>query len=204
MASSPRGVLILDIDGSINPFFARSTLEISPEKLPGFEEHFLRDPSYGDARVFLQTAVLRAAFLGLRELGVELVWGSAWNENSNLILKMLFPEGMENSPTVVFPDEMEFPLSVQSWKLATVREFIEERYADSVPLIWIDDEIFGDAEDWLRSRKSRSYLLRPERHRGATAEDWSSILSFVESLDQKREGSWHARDLAGSHTFWGE
>lgn len=204
MASSSRGVLILDIDGSINPFFARSTLEISPEKLPGFEEHFLQDPSYGDARVFLQTAVLRDVLLGLRELGVELVWGSAWNENSNLILRMLFPEGMENSPTVVFPDEMEFSLSVQSWKLPTVREFIEERYADSVPLIWIDDEIFGDAEDWLRSRPARSYMLRPERHRGATAEDWSSILSFAESLDQKREGSWRARDLAGSHTFWGE
>lgn len=204
MDSSPRGVLILDIDGSINPFFARSTLEISPEKLPGFEEHFLRDPSYGDARVFLQTAVLRAALLRLRELDIELVWGSAWNESSNLILRMLFPEGMENAPTVVFPDEMDFSFSIQSWKLATVREFIEARYADSVPLIWIDDEIFGDAEEWLRSRSARSYLLRPERHRGATAEDWSSILSFVESLDQKREGSWHARDLAGSHSFWGE
>lgn len=197
-------MLILDIDGSISPFFARSTLEDHPEKLPGFEEHSLQDPSYGDARVFLQTAVLRAALLGLRELGVELVWGSAWNENSNLILRMLFPEGMENAPTVVFPDEMDFSFSIQSWKLATVREFIEARYDSSVPLIWVDDEIFGDAEEWFRSRPARSYMLRPERHRGATADDWDSILNFAQSLDQKRESSWHAREFAGSHTFWGE
>lgn len=202
--AAPRGVLILDIDGSINPFFARSTLEDHPEKLPGFEEHFLRDEAYGDARVFLQTAVLRDSLRRLQELDIELVWGSAWNESSNLILKMLFPEGAENWPTVIFPEEIDFTPPIQSWKLATVREFIEARYGDSVPLIWIDDEIFGDAEDWLRSRSARSYMLRPERHRGATADDWGSILGFAESLDGSKGGSWHARDLSGSHTLWGE
>lgn len=202
--ADPRGVLILDIDGSINPFFARHTLEDHPEKLPGFEEHFLRDEAYGDARVFLQTAVLRDSLSKLQELGIELVWGSAWNENSNLILKMLFPEGAEHWPTVIFPEEIDFTPPIQSWKLATVREFIEARYGDSGPLIWIDDEIFGDAEDWLRSRPARSYMLRPNRHSGATAEDWSSIVSFAESLDGSKDGAWHARDVAGSHTFWGE
>ena len=204
MGSSPRGVLILDIDGSINPFFARSTLKDHPEKLPGFEEHFLRDASYGDARVFLQTAVLRESIRELQELGIELVWGSAWNENSNLILRMLFPEGAEHWPTVVFPEELDFTPPIQSWKLATVREFIEEHYDSSAPLIWVDDEIFGDAEEWFRSRPARSYMLRPERHRGATADDWKSMVSFARSLDGKREGSWHARDSAGSHSFWGE
>ena len=187
----------------MHPFDASHTLKDHPEKLPGFEEHSIKDPSYGDARVFLQTAVLREHLLRLRDLGIELVWGSAWNENSNLILRMLFPEGTADWPTIIFPDEIEFSFSVQSWKLATVRSFVEDRYEASVPLIWIDDEIFDDAEAWLKSRRSRSYMLRPERHRGATAEDWKSIVDFAESLARPFEGNWQSKDGAGSHTFWG-
>lgn len=198
---TPRGVLILDIDGSINPFYARHTLVDNPEKLPGFEEHSIQDERYGDARVFLQTAVLRDSLLKLQSLGIEPVWGSAWNESSNLILRMLFPEGAEDWPTIIFPEEIDFTPPIQSWKLATVREFIEDRYADSVPLIWIDDEIFGDAEEWLRSRSGHGFLLRPDRHRGATLEHWNEIVSFAGALDSVPGDGWKARDLGSSHSL---
>ncbi len=180
--ADPRAVLILDIDGTINPFYARATLEDNPERLPGFEENSIRDKSYGDARVFLQTEELRASLLRLRELGVELVWGSAWNESSNLILRMLFPEGMENWPTIVFPDEVPFSFEIETWKLETVRSFIDKNYPTSVPLIWLDDEIFADAQHWLDGRPVQSLLIRPERHRGLTEKHWRSVESFVESL----------------------
>lgn len=182
--ADPLAVLILDIDGNINPFYARATLEDNPERLPGFREHSIQDESYGDARVFLQTEELRASLLRLRELGVELIWGSAWNESSNLILRMLFPEGMANWPTIIFPDEVPFSFEIQTWKLETVRSFIEENYHSSVPLIWLDDEVFADAQSWLESRTVPSLLIRPERHRGLTEDHWCSVESFVESLLQ--------------------
>lgn len=180
--SNPRAALILDIDGTINPFFARQTLVERPEDLPGFEEHSFQDESYGEAHVFLQTAVLRAALQRLQQSGVELLWGSAWNESSNLILRMLFPEGAEDWPTIVFPEEIDFSFSVQSWKLSTVREFIEAHYDETVPLIWADDEIFEDAESWLTGRSGSGLLIRTDRHRGLTEAHWDQILHFVDSL----------------------
>ena len=177
-----RAVLILDIDGTINPFFARQTLIERPEVLPGFEEHSFQDESFGEAHVFLQTAVLRSTLQRLQHIGVELLWGSAWNEHSNLILQMLFPEGAESWPTIIFPEEIDFSFSVQSWKLSTVREFIEARYAETVPLIWADDEIFEDAESWLTGRPGSGLLIRTDRHRGLTEDHWDRILRFADKL----------------------
>lgn len=181
--TQPRAVLILDIDGTINPYAARTILSERPEALPGYEEHSLQDEHYGEARVFLQTAVLRAAIQRLQHSGVELLWGSAWNESSNFILRMLFPEGMEDWPTIVFPEEIDFSFSVQSWKLSTVREFIEAHYAETVPLIWADDEIFDDAKGWLTGRSGSGLLLRTDRHRGLTEAHWEQIFRFVDSLE---------------------
>lgn len=200
--ANPRGVLILDIDGTINPFYARHTLEENPGKLPGFEEHSIRDELYGDARVFLQTAVLRDVLPKLQALGIELLWGSAWNESSNLILRMLFPEGFTDWPTIIFPEEIDFSPSVQSWKLSTVQPFIEERYGRRTTVLWADDEIFGDAESWLRSRSAPGLLIRPDRHRGLTESHWATVLEFAGSLGPSaRSEGWSARDEDGSHLF---
>jgi len=182
---SPRAVLILDIDGNLNPYYARHTLEDRPERLPGFEECTFLDPQWGAASVFLQANELRVRFRELREAGVELLWGSAWNENSNLITRMLFPDGdFEDAPTVVFPEEIEFSLSVQTWKLSTVQSYIENHYEDSVPLIWTDDEVFEDGERWVQERQAPGLVIRPERHTGLRLQDWESISTFVASLDR--------------------
>lgn len=181
---SPRAVLILDIDGNLNPYYARHTLKDNPERLPGFENHSISDPRRGAAAVYLQTAELRRRFRELRSAGVELLWGSAWNEGANLIFRMLFPEGdFEDAPTVVFEDEIDFSFSVQTWKLATVRRYIEEHYEDSVPLIWTDDEVFEDAERWVYERPAPGLVIRPERHTGLQLQDWDTIATFVATLD---------------------
>jgi len=181
----PRAVLILDIDGNLNPYYARHTLVDHPERLPGFEDHSISDPRRGAASVYLQTDELRSRFRELRAAGVELLWGSAWNEGSNLIFRMLFPEGdFEEAPTIIFPEEIEFSFSVQTWKLSTVRSYIEEHYEDSVPLIWTDDEVFEDGERWVQGRSAPGLVIRPERHTGLRLEDWESIAGFIAALDR--------------------
>lgn len=179
-SESPRAILVLDIDGTINPFFARYTLESNPEKLPGFEEFRIDSEVHGPASAFLQTDVLTDTFRKLQSLGVELVWGSAWNEGSNLILEML--QVPEVWPTIIFPEEMDFGMDIQTWKLSTVQEYIECNYTEDVPVVWIDDEIFSDAERWLNSRSGGGLLFRPERHQGVTESHWEELLVFVKSL----------------------
>lgn len=194
-----RGVLILDIDGTINPFYARHTIVDHPERLPDFEEYGIADSKFGKANVFLQGSVLADALLELQSMGIELVWGSAWNESSNLILKMLFLGAMEDWPTIIFPEEIDFSPSVQSWKLSTVREFIGANYPDSMPVMWADDEIYGDAEAWLQSRGNHGLLVRPERHRGVTAENWAALLEFAKGLGENRAVAWQSGSAGGSH-----
>jgi len=182
---SPRAVLILDIDGNLNPYYARHTLADRPERLPGFEECTFLDPQWGAASVFLQANELRVRFRELREAGVELLWGSAWNENSNLIIRMLFPDSdFEDAPIIVFPEEIEFSLSVQTWKLSTVERYIKDHYEDSVPLIWTDDEVFEDGERWVHQRPGSGLVIRPERHTGLRLQDWESIAAFVAELER--------------------
>lgn len=175
-----RAVLVLDIDGTINPFFARYTLESNPEKLPGFEGFRIDSERHGPASAFLQTDVLTDVFRKLQSLGVELVWGSAWNEGANLVLEML---GLsEVWPTIIFPEEMDFSMDIQTWKLSTVQEYIEAHYSEDVPVLWMDDEIFSDAEQWLNSRSGGGLLFRPERHQGLTESHWEQILHVANHL----------------------
>jgi len=182
---SPRAILILDIDGNLNPYYARHTLKDHPERLPGFEEHSFLDPDWGAASVFLQTEELRRRLSELRQSGVEILWGSAWNEGSNLIFRMLFPEGFEAAPAIIFPEEIEFSFSVQTWKLSTVRGYIEAHYEDSTPLIWTDDEVFEDGAEWVSSRTAPGLTIRPERHTGLTTDDWARISAFVADLSDR-------------------
>lgn len=199
----PRAVLVLDIDGTINPFFARYTLESNPEKMPGFEEFRIDSDIHGPASAFLQTGVLIDTFRKLQALGVELVWGSAWNEGANLVLEML---GLsEVWPTIIFPEEMDFSMDIQTWKLSTVQEYIESHYAEDVPVLWIDDEIFSDAEQWISSRSGGGLLFRPERHQGVTESHWNQILELVTQLvdSSQRTGSsnreWLEIDRSSTH-----
>lgn len=178
--ANPKAILILDIDGTINPFFARYTLEDNPERLPNFEEFRINSDSHGSASAFLPRNLLTNSFHKLEELGVELTWGSAWNGGSNLILEML--EISSKWPTIIFPEEIDFGMDVKSWKLSTVRKYIDENYSETVPLIWLDDEIFSDAELWIQSREGGGLMIRPERHRGLSEEDWAKIISFVGAL----------------------
>lgn len=179
-SESPRAILVLDIDGTINPFFARYTLESNPEKLPGFEEFRIDSEVHGSANAFLQTNVLTDTFRKLQSRGVELVWGSAWNEGSNLILEML--QVPEVWPTIVFPEEMDFGMDIETWKLSTVKEYVESNYAETVPVLWMDDEIFSDAERWINSRSGGGFLFRPERHQGITESHWEEVLGLVDRL----------------------
>lgn len=200
---SPRAVLVLDIDGAINPYFAKHTLESHPERLPGFKGFRIESEVHGIASAYLQTEVLVETFKKLQALGVELVWGSAWNEGANLVLEML---GLsEVWPTIVFPEEMDFGMDIETWKLSTVKEYIESRYCESVPVLWIDDEVFSDAERWINSRSGGGLLFRPERHQGVTESHWEQILELVNQLmdsSQKAAPSdreWVEIDEPGTH-----
>lgn len=179
----PKAVLLLDIDGTISPYFASSTLKLHPEKLPGFEEHSIESKEHGSARVYLQTKVLKEKLSTLEKMGVQVIWASAWNEASNLILSMLYSDADKAYPTIIFPEEIDFSLEIQSWKLSTVKEYMNANFSDSTPLIWLDDEIFDDAKKWLEGRAGVGLMIRPDRHIGITEDNWNLILELAETLE---------------------
>lgn len=196
----PRAVLILDIDGTINPFYARIAKEQGQPAFKDFSEYAIEDSVFGKASAFLEGELLKRIFGELKEAGVELVWGSAWNEGSNLVLSML---GIEDRwPTIDFSEGIDFSPSIMSWKLSTVRSYVENRYGDQMPLIWLEDELYEDAEAWLASRGSEQLSISPDRNRGLTRAHWQQVLDFVASLPERSEEL--ARPQSNDRTTYGK
>lgn len=183
--AKPRAVLILDIDGTINPFYARMAKEQGQAAFENFSEYAIEDGAFGKASAFLEGELLVRLFGELKAAGVELVWGSAWNEGSNLALSMLGSE--ERWPAILFSDGIDFSPSIMSWKLSTVRSYVETHYGGQMPLIWLDDELYEDAESWLASRGSEYLFISPDSNRGLTGSHWQQVLDFVASLPESSE-----------------
>ncbi len=117
-----RPLLLLDIDGVLNPFAA-------PACPPGYAEHVLF-PGEEPVRV--------CAGHGdwLRELGSHftLVWATAWEEEANWRLAPLL--GLDALPVIPMPPA-PFP---PGGKLPAVSQ-----YAGTRPLAWLDDALTPEA-----------------------------------------------------------
>ncbi len=131
-AETQKPLLLVDIDGVLNPFTADSVPD-------GFEEHHL-----AGMRVLLS----RAHGEWLRELGseFELVWATTWEAEANLLIGPLI--GLPELPFITFtPSEPTF--EGYTIKLPDVIAFVGDR-----PAAWIDDDLSSDVRYWSHWRRT--------------------------------------------------
>lgn len=138
-----RGLLLIDVDGPLNPFAAKPT-----RRPPGYET-FRLTPSGGwhtdraarrhrGMRVWLHPGhgelLLRAA----EDTGLELVWATTWTHEANAYVGPAI--GLPELPVIEFPDRDLHAhrgwLDDGDWKWPSVAE-----YAAGRPLAWLDDEL---------------------------------------------------------------
>jgi hypothetical protein len=155
----PPPLLLLDVDGVLNPFAA-------PACPPGFVEHTLF-PDEEPVRV--------CAGHGdwLRELASHftLVWATAWCEEANHRLAPLL--GLKPLPVIPMPP-LPFPLE---GKLPTVSQF-----AGVHPLAWIDDALTPAAHAWAVSRAVPTLLVDANPAQGLTRLDVDKCLAWAGTL----------------------
>jgi HAD domain in Swiss Army Knife RNA repair proteins len=138
-------LLLLDVDGVLNPFAA-------PACPPGYQEY---EFFAGEEPVRLCAA--HGPWLQELATRFQIVWASAWGTDANRLLAplLLLPE----LPVIRFP-----PVPFQPWeKLPAVTSF-----AGRSPLAWIDDALPPEAHAWASRRHVPTLLIGVDPAEGLT------------------------------------
>lgn len=170
MTDDTRPLLLLDVDGPLNPYDGRKSL---PE---GFVKH--RASPYGEGRtsydVYLNPAMGPKLLEFAAAHNVELAWATTWEHAAN---EWIGPHiGLPELPVV------EFGFNGHSWKFGGVCAFAKGR-----PLAWLDDD-FHEFQDlrvkyFDNARKGIPSLLHHvDPSIGITDADLAEVGQWFESL----------------------
>lgn len=166
-------LLLLDIDGPLNPFRAAWSKESVPA--PGYDFYDLTPDGGVTYRVALNQDHGQEICL-LAEQGYELVWASTWLEDANSLVSPLL--GLPTDLPVIPLARPSIPWGKRSWKAPQVAEWVGDR-----PFAWFDDEINRATRDWLAKAGLAKHLAhRVEPHIGLTDEDFERLQTFLYGL----------------------
>jgi HAD domain in Swiss Army Knife RNA repair proteins len=158
MAIAVKALLLLDIDGVLNPFAADEVPAGYAEVclFPG-EGPVLVNPVHGE---------------WVRELAsvFDVVWASGWGRDANAYLAPL----LRLPPLGFVP--MPVPPFVPEAKTAVVADFVADR-----PVVWIDDEVTDLARSWAAARREATLLVAVDPAVGLTRGQVEHALRWSES-----------------------
>ena len=150
-------LLLLDVDGVLNPLALRPPPGFSVQWIDGYE---------------VALSGKHREWLGELVRSFELVWATTWEDSANESIGPLL--GLPELPVVRFSGER----TGDTWKLEAVRSAVGDR-----PLVWIDDELFLDAYEWAQGRDAPTLLIRPSSSVGMTASHFDEICRFRDEIE---------------------
>lgn len=152
-----RPLLLLDVDGVLNPLANRPPPGFRLQRIDGYE---------------VALSAQHQRWLSELAQSFDLAWATTWEQSANESIGPLL--GLPEIPVVRFVGER----AGDTWKLETVRRFVGDR-----PLVWIDDELFLDAYEWARTRDAPTLLIRPSSSVGMTSAHFDQICQFRAGLE---------------------
>jgi len=160
----PRPLLLLDVDGPLNPFRATKPEGYTMHKLPTAGSSFNVWLNHGHGAMLLAFAE-RHSF--------KLVWCTTWEHDAN---KHIGPHiGLPELPVI------EFGFTATEWKFNAVLD-----YAAGRPLAWLDDdfELFDAEQQWFEQQRGDAptllHLVSPKV--GITTEDLDAVAAWAAQL----------------------
>jgi hypothetical protein len=161
-SDDPRPILLVDVDGVLNPWEAAFCPDgfAEYEFVPG--ERVLLSPAHGELLTSLAAAY-------------ELVWATAWEHRANQFI----------CPVLAMPalPVIEFPLCGRDLlfrKLPSVREAVGDR-----PCAWIDDVHLPDHYEWAATRGVPTLIVDINPAEGLTAAVAERLVQWAADLDSQ-------------------
>jgi hypothetical protein len=158
-SADSRPLLLVDVDGVLNPWFA-------PRCPDGFREYSF----FPGERVLLSEG--HGALLRELASSFELVWATAWEHKANRLI----------CPVIALPElpVIEFPLTGPDYrfrKLPAVIDSVGDR-----PCAWIDDEHQPDHYHWARERGVPTLLVDIDPAEGLTLRVAEQLAQWAAAL----------------------
>lgn len=152
-------LLLLDVDGVLNPFGA--------DQCPSGYEEFDFFPDEEPVRL------CRAHAAWLRELGdrFEIAWATGWGAEANRLLAPVLQ--LPQLPVIGFPP---IPFEPRE-KVPAVASYVGSR-----PAVWIDDALTPEARAWAEGRKAPTLLVDVDPAEGLTQAVVLRALAWAEDL----------------------
>ena len=173
----PRPLLLLDVDGPLNPFATRF------RRLPlGYTTHLLKPPSLvaryapapAEAVPPLRVKLRASDGARLRALPYELVWATAWGDEANDFIGPLL--GLPRLPVVEWPHDVGPEVDGLLWK---TRRLVA--WADGRPFAWVDDAITDRERRFVAAHHGGPALLRRvSPRRGLRRADFTALARWAE------------------------
>jgi hypothetical protein len=159
MRGMPAPILLLDVDGVLNPFGAQAYGDhyVAHDLFPGEDPvHVAR--THGDMIRRLATVF-------------ELAWATGWNDEANSLLAPLLE--IAQLPVVTMP---AIPFEPRE-KVPAVHAYAGDR-----PVAWIDDLHTAEGQAWAATRTAPTLLLSTTPSIGLTAEHVQTALAWAANL----------------------
>jgi hypothetical protein len=158
-SADARPLLLVDVDGVLNPWFA-------PRCPDGFREYSF----FPGERVLLSEG--HGALLRELASSFELVWATAWEHKANRLI----------CPVIALPElpVIEFPLTGPDYrfrKLPAVIDSVGDR-----PCAWVDDEHQPDHYHWARERGVPTLLVDIDPAEGLTRRVAEQLAEWAAAL----------------------
>ena len=152
----PRPLLLLDVDGVLNPLGVREA--------PGFTAHRV-----GGMTVLLSPA--HGRWLTALADRFDLVWATSWEQDADLLIADLvgIPRGL---PFITFTNQ-----SGWTAKLPDV-----DRYVGDRAVAWVDDQLGPEIQAWAAARTSPTLLVATDHRVGLTMDHIEQLQAFADSL----------------------
>ncbi|MEV0269180.1 HAD domain-containing protein [Hamadaea sp. NPDC050747] len=156
----PRPMLLLDVDGVLNPYAAVSCPA-------GFGEY-----AFFPAEEPVRLCEGHASWLADLGEAYELIWATGWGVNANRLLAPLL--GLAQLPVIQFPPAPFRPED----KVPAIAAYAEGR-----PAVWIDDMLTAEAYAWADRRAEPTLLIAADPAEGLTRAMVDEALSWAATLD---------------------
>ena len=165
-------LLLLDVDGPMNPFRASWFARLDPAD--GYTFHELTPAGDQTYSVALNPEHGRK-LLGLASM-YDLAWATTWGAEANRLISPIL--GLPSDLPVVDLPQPSVLMSRRSWKAERIVEWVDGR-----PFAWIDDEINRPTRLWLARALDGPHLAhRVPAEVGLTHADFDVLSTFAQNL----------------------